>query len=169
MKRFLILFIVVLVVAFGLSYSAPVRFHLIGPFTEGITHFSGWLINLFGGTATVEQGNVLRIPGAAVRVVDMCNGVEATFILWAAILAFPARWDYKLKGLLIGTLTVHVLNIIRIISLIYLRVYKPEWFHWAHWYLWDTLIMLDILIIFLAWIRLMPVSASSRVSNAATA
>lgn len=156
MKRFLGLFIVVLLVAFGLAYSPPVRTHLIGPFTEAITHFSGWLIQLFGGTASVEEGNILRVPGAAVRIVDMCNGVEATFILWAAMLAFPAPWSYRLKGLLIGTITVHILNIVRIISLVYLRGYNPEWFHWAHWYLWDTLIMLDILVVFLAWVRLMP-------------
>jgi hypothetical protein len=26
----------------------------------------------------------------------------------------------------------------------------------VHWYLWDTLIMLDILLIFLAWMHWMP-------------
>jgi exosortase/archaeosortase family protein len=101
--------------------------------------------------------NVLSIPGFAVQVLDMCNGVEATIFLWAAMIAFPASFLYTLKGIFIGTLTVHVLNIIRIISLLYLGVYKPEWFHWVHWYLWDGLIMLDILIVFLAWIRLMPI------------
>lgn len=143
-------------IAFGVVYSTPVRTLFIGPFTAAITQLSGWLIQLFGEQVTVRE-NFLSIPGFAVQVLDMCNGVEATLILWAALLAFPAPWFYTLKGLLLGTLTVHCLNIIRIISLVYLGAYKPEWFHWVHWYVWDALIMLDILLVFLAWIRWMPV------------
>jgi exosortase H (IPTLxxWG-CTERM-specific) len=156
MKRFISLFLIILLVAFGIVYLPAVREHVIGPFTQGITHLSGWLIQVFGGEVSVRE-NVLSIPGFAVQVLDMCNGVEATIFLWAAMIAFPASFLYTLKGIFIGTLTVHVLNIIRIISLLYLGVYKPEWFHWVHWYLWDGLIMLDILIVFLAWIRLMPI------------
>ena len=149
-----------LLLAYGIIYLPPVRSYAIGPFTEGITHLSGWLIQLLGGAAEVSDNMLTVNPLSAnkftVLVLDMCNGVEATVFLWAAILAFPAPMLYKIKGLLIGTLTVHFLNIIRIISLVYLGVYKSDWFHWVHWYVWDALIMLDILIVFLAWIRLMP-------------
>jgi exosortase H (IPTLxxWG-CTERM-specific) len=156
MRRFFLLFIFVGLTAYGLVYLPPVREHVIGPFTEAITYIAGWLIRLFGGQVQIH-GNMLSIPGFAVEILDMCNGVEATLILWAALLAFPAPWLYKGKGLLIGTLSIHALNIIRIISLLYLGAYNERWFHWVHWYLWDALIMLDILIVFLAWIRLTPV------------
>jgi exosortase H (IPTLxxWG-CTERM-specific) len=168
MKRFISLFIIILLISFGFIYLPAVREHIIGPFTQGITYLSGWLIQVFGGEVVI-QGNTLSIPGFAVQVLDMCNGVEATIFLWAAILAFPASFTYKLKGLFIGTLTIHTLNIIRIISLLYLGFYKPEWFHWVHWYVWDGLIMLDILIVFLAWIRLMPISRQERSSGEAVA
>ena len=165
MKRFLIVFILVMLGAYGLVYLPPIRDHMIAPFTEGITYLSGWLIQAFGGAVSI-QGNILTIPGFAVQVLDMCNGVEATIILWAAMLAFPASGIYKLKGLVIGTLTVHTLNIIRIISLLYLGAYYREWFDWVHWYLWDALIMLDILIVFLAWVRLMPFQEQPAASDA---
>jgi len=155
MKRFVFIFLTVIIAAFTLVYLEPVRVHVIGPFTEGITHVSGWLIQLFGGQVHM-RGNILSIPGFAVQVLDMCNGVEATIILWAAMLAFPAPWGYKARGLLIGTLSVHALNILRIISLLYLGAYQREWFDFVHWYVWDALIMLDIVVVFLAWIRLMP-------------
>lgn len=166
MKRFFTLFIVALLAAFTLVYLPPVREYAIGPFTQGITQLSGWLIQLFGGTASVNE-NVLSIPGFRVRVVDMCNGVEATILLLAAMVAFPAPLLYKLKGMLIGIATVHTLNILRIISLVYLGAYKPEWFDWVHWYLWDALIMLDILVVFLAWIRLMPTGENQEPPGAA--
>lgn len=156
MKRFVFVFMMVIIAAFTLVYLEPVRTHVIGPFTEGITHVSGWLILFFGGEVQMN-GNILSIPGFAVQVLDMCNGVEATIILWAAMLAFPSPLGYKCKGLFIGTLSVHVLNILRIISLLYLGAYQREWFDFVHWYVWDALIMLDIVVVFLAWIRLMPI------------
>lgn len=159
MKRFILIFLAVIVSAFTLVYLEPVRANVIGPFTEGITHLSGWLIQVFGGQVQM-RGNILSIPGFAVQVLDMCNGVEATIILWAAMLAFPASWSYKFKGLMIGTLSVHFLNIIRIISLLYLGAYRREWFDFVHWYVWDALIMLDIVVVFLAWVRLMPIQES---------
>ncbi len=155
MRRFLLLFILIAAVSYLIIYLPPVRAYLVGPFTVGITWVAGGLIQLFGGEVRIV-GNMLSIPGFAVQVLDMCNGVEATLVLWSALLAFPAPWLYKIKGLIIGTLAVHSVNIIRIISLLYLGAYDREWFHWAHWYLWDVLIMLDVLIVFLAWLRFMP-------------
>jgi exosortase H (IPTLxxWG-CTERM-specific) len=155
MRRFFITFIVVALAAYTLVYLPPIRTHVIGPFTIAITHLSGELIRLFGGQVSIV-GNVLTIPGFSVEVLDLCNGVEATLVLWSALLAFPSPWGYKFKGLLIGTLTVHSLNIVRIISLLYLGTYNQALFHWVHSYLWDALIMLDILIVFIVWLRMMP-------------
>jgi len=157
MKRFITTFIVLILLFFGLVYLQPVREHIIGPFTNSVAFFAGWLVQVFGGDIRIS-GNILTIPGFSVQVIDMCNGVEATIIFWAATLAFPAPMAYRLKGLVLGTLTIHALNIIRIISLLYLGAFNREWFHWVHWYVWDALIMLDILIFFLIWIRLMPIS-----------
>lgn len=171
MKRFAILFIAILLIAYGIIYLPPVRSYLIGPFTESITQLAAWLIQVFGGLAIVKANLLTINPGSAERfsvlVLDMCNGVEATVFLWAAILAFPAPFVYKLKGLIIATLTVHSLNILRIISLVYLGAYQPAWFHFAHWYLWDALIMLDVLLVFLAWIRFMPLQRVPSVDQTA--
>lgn len=152
MKRYFLTFVIIALTFYILVYLPPVRSHLTGPFTFAITGFSGWLIQVFGGTAMVS-GNQISIPGFAVEVLDMCNGVEATLLLWAALLAYPAPWRHKLLGFLVGTLAVHSANIIRIISLLYLGVYNESLFHWVHWYLWDALIMLDILTVFLLWTR----------------
>jgi exosortase H (IPTLxxWG-CTERM-specific) len=155
MRRFLLTFIGVGLFLFALSYLPPVRNHLIAPFTDGLTIIAGGLITAFGGQAWV-QGNVLTIPGFSVRILDLCNGVEATLLLWAVLLAYPAPWRYRLAGLLIGFVGVQALNLLRIISLTYLGVWKPAWFHWVHWYVWDALIMLDVLLIFLLWLRRLP-------------
>ena len=155
MRRFISAFLGVGLLLFGLVYLPPIRDHLIAPFTDSLTVIAGWLITTLGGQAWVN-GNVLTIPGFSVRILDLCNGVEATLLLWAVMLAFDAPWKYRLWGLLFGFLGVQVINMVRIISLTYLGVWKPEWFHWVHWYLWDALIMVDVLVIFLLWLRRLP-------------
>jgi exosortase H (IPTLxxWG-CTERM-specific) len=158
MRRFLLAFAGIGVLLYGVVYSPPVREGLIAPFTDGLTAVAGGLITLFGGQAWV-QGNVLTIPGFSVRILDLCNGVEATLLLWTAMLAFSAPWPYRLWGLLIGFLGVQALNVLRIISLVYLGVWNPAWFYWVHWYVWDALILLDVLVIFLLWLRRLPLDS----------
>lgn len=156
MRRFLLAFIGIGLLLYGLVYLPPVRDGVIAPFTDGLTAAAGGLITLFGGQVWI-QGNVLSIPGFSVRILDLCNGVEATLLLWVAMLAFPAPWRHRLWGLLLGTLGVQALNLLRIVSLVYLGVWKPTWFYWVHWYVWDALILVDVLLIFLLWLRRLPV------------
>jgi len=161
MRRFLLVFIGIGLLLYGLVYLPPIRDSVIAPFTDGLTAAAGGLITRLGGQAWV-QGNVLAIPGFSVRILDLCNGVEATLLLWTAMLAFPAPWRHRLWGLLIGMLGVQALNLARIVSLVYLGVWKPAWFYWVHWYVWDALILVDVLLIFLLWLRRLPAPMESR-------
>jgi len=69
------------------------------------------------------------------------------------MLAFPAPWRHKLAGLGIGIAAVQGLNIVRVISLFYLGQWNRDVFEWAHLYVWQALIMLDVLIVWLIWVR----------------
>ena len=164
MILFILTFIGIGLLLFGLVYLPPVRDFVILPFTDWLTLAAGTLITSLGGEAWVE-GNVLTIPGFSVRILDLCNGVEATLLLWAVILAYPAPWTYRLWGLLIGFLGVQVINMLRIISLTYLGVWKPDWFHWVHWYVWDALITIDVLLLFLLWLKRLPPPLESHAST----
>ena len=47
-------------------------------------------------------------------------------------------------------------NVVRVISLFYLGRYDRDVFEWAHLYVWQALIMLDVLIVWVVWVRLVP-------------
>jgi exosortase/archaeosortase family protein len=51
---------------------------------------------------------------------------------------------------------VQGLNVVRVISLFYLGQWNREVFEWAHLYVWQALIMLDVLIVWLLWVRTLP-------------
>ena len=152
-------FILVLVVLFTLELLGPVREYFILPFTGLIASVSAWVTQLFDSSMQ-SSGIILQNinNGTAVSIQPGCNGVEAMICLTAAIVAFPASWKHKLYGLLFGFLAIQALNIVRIISLFYLLQWNKDWFEWAHLYLWQALIILDALIVFIVWVRMLPES-----------
>jgi hypothetical protein len=48
--------------------------------------------------------------------------------------------------------------VLRVISLFYLGRWNRDVFEWAHLYVWQALIMLDVLIVWVIWVRLVPAS-----------
>src|SRR4029078_6902971 len=80
----------------------------------------------------------------------------ATLVLCSAILAFPAPWRRKAAGMAIGIVAVQLLNVVRVISLFYIGQWDVAVFEWAHQYVWQALIMLDVLVVWLIWVRRVP-------------
>jgi exosortase H (IPTLxxWG-CTERM-specific) len=154
MVRFLILFLVLLAVLFGLELTPWGQTYFVMPWTNALAHFCAQLVALVDESA-VATGKVLRSTanGFAVSIEAGCNGIEATIILLAAVLAFPSTIKQKLWGLAIGFLAIQSLNVVRIISLFYIGQWNKTAFDWAHLHIWPALIILDALIFFMIWLR----------------
>ncbi len=157
MIKFFILFLVIQGALFGGELTEIGQQFFVVPWTNFLATLSAGLVKGFDPNVMV-QGKILQSMsnGFAVSIEAGCNGVEATIVLIAAMLAFPAPWKNKAIGLLAGILAVQGLNIVRIISLFYLGQWNYNVFEWAHLYVWQALIMLDVLIVWLLWVRTLP-------------
>ena len=157
MPRFALLFVVLVAGLFALELTAPVQQALVQPWTEALARASAWIATLFDSdVASQDRLLYSRRTGFGVLIEAGCNGIEAAIILIAAILAFRAPWKHKAVGILAGLAAVQGLNIVRVISLFYLGMWNAKVFEWAHLYLWQALIMLDILVVWLLWLRALP-------------
>lgn len=156
MTRFLVLFLVLLVVLSFIANYPPVREAYIEPWNEWLAIGSYWLIQWFDASVGF-MGNVIypKDGGGGVSIESGCNGIEAILILIAAMLAFPGPWLAKIAGVLLGSALIQALNLVRIISLFYLAQWDEQLFEWFHLYLWPTLIILDALLVFFIWTRLL--------------
>ena len=157
MARFFVVFLVLLAVLFAVELTPWAQAYFVVPWTNALAAISTSIVTLFDPNV-VASGKVIRSTtnGFAVSIEAGCNGVEATLVLCAAILAFPAPWRHKLAGLAIGVVAVQLLNIVRVISLFYIGQWDFAVFEWAHQYVWQALIMLDVLIVWLVWVRTLP-------------
>jgi exosortase H (IPTLxxWG-CTERM-specific) len=154
LQRFAITFTVLLVGLFTLELLGPVQRAVIQPFTASLADVSAALIMPFDDAVT-SYGRIIqhRETRFAVSIEAGCNGVEAAIVLIAGILAFPASWKRKLTAIALGFLAIQIMNIARIISLFYLGQWNVDVFMWTHLYLWPVLIMLDVLVVFIVYLR----------------
>src|SRR5215470_5229327 len=160
MIRFFLAFLAVQGVLFGFELTPWAQHWFVIPWTDTLAALSAAIVKWFD-PGVLASGNILQSMrnGFAVSIEAGCNGVEATIVLLAAILAFPAPWQRKLVGLAAGVVAVQGLNVIRVISLFYLGQWNFAVFEFAHRYVWQALIMLDVLIVWLLWVRTLPRAA----------
>jgi exosortase H (IPTLxxWG-CTERM-specific) len=121
MIRFFAVFVALQAGLFAAELTPWAQDYFVIPWTNALAAISAWLVTLVDPNVAAA-GKVLRSTtnGFAVSIESGCNGVEATIVLVAAILAFPASWKRRLIGLAVGVVAVQGLNIVRVISLFYL-------------------------------------------------
>jgi len=164
MIRFFFGFLILQAALFGAELTPWAQAWFVTPWTHALAAISADIVKLFD-PQVLADGKVLQSlrNGFAVSIEAGCNGVEATIVLVAAMLAFPATWRRKLAGLAIGIVAVQGLNVVRVISLFYLGQWSQDAFEFAHQYVWQALIMLDVLIIWLLWVRTLSPAAPAPV------
>ena len=154
MTRFVLIFGVLLVSLFVFYLLPWGQDYMATPITSAVAKVSVTVMKLFDQNV-MSEGIAIhdRVSGQGIQVVAGCNGMEAVIILFAAVFAFPATFRQKIIGFVAGFFAIHLLNIVRIISLYYLARYSMTWFEWFHLYVWQMLIILDALVVWLLWLR----------------
>lgn len=110
------------------------------------------VINLIAPQEQAQAtGSRIVSSQGGLNILNGCEGTESIFLLLAAILAFTAPWKHRLKGFLLGTVLVYVLNQARIVALYFAAHYDRHWFDLLHGYVAPTLIIVLACVFFLWW------------------
>ena len=152
--RYLGVFALVTLALFSVLATPWAEARFIRPFTQGLVDLTALMLTPFD-SRIVAEGDVLRFADGrgAVQVLAGCNAVEVCALLAAAILAFPARLKDCLIGAALGVAALQAVNLLRIISLLYLSRGSQPLFEFFHHYVWDAMIGLEGLLVFFFWAR----------------
>jgi len=150
--RFIVRYVIILSVGFFVIALRPVNDRVVNPYTTFVAHEAKVALNLFGEGATVRE-QVLSSPRFSVVIYNGCNGLEAILIFASGVLAFPAPAGRKALGLLLGFLAIQVANIVRVVSLFYIGIFKPAWFSTAHVFVWQSIIIVLGVVLWLVWVN----------------
>lgn len=113
---------------------------------------SGFILNLFG-MGTTASGGMISSPRFSVNIARGCDAIEAMALFAIALLTFPARWKYKLTGLLTGIALLFSLNILRIVSLFLTGIWFPSAFEMMHVEVWQVVFIVFAIALWIFWIR----------------
>lgn len=145
---------ILLVVLFVAELTPPVQQALVVPWTALLADISAAIIRAYQPDV-ISYGKVIQdaLTGNGVSIEAGCNGVEACVILIAGVLAYPASWRLRLAGIALGIIAIQAVNVLRVITLFHLSGWDRAFMQFAHLYLWPALIMLDVLVVWLLWVR----------------
>jgi exosortase family protein XrtM len=99
------------------------------------------------------SGATLLARGGGLRVLRGCEGVEAWFLLLAALTAAPMRWRRRITGMLFGTALVYVVNQLRIVALFYLYRLDRDLFAAMHGAVAPLLVVVIVGLFFRTWLH----------------
>ncbi|TCV88211.1 archaeosortase/exosortase family protein [Sulfurirhabdus autotrophica] len=150
--RFALLFLLAFfLLQYGYSASRGTAFeHLV--IDVATVRPSAAMINLIAPKEQAQAtGHRIVSPLGGLSILNGCEGTESIFLLLAAIVAFSAPWKHKLRGALLGTVFIYLLNQGRIVSLYFAAHYNRHWFDLLHGTIAPTLIIVLGCVFFLWW------------------
>ncbi len=153
-KKFIILYIVYMLIAFMLiEYESMKNFLQLDFFYTGtVVWLSTHLIELIGINVT-SNGAFLHLNSAVMEVKFGCNGLEAILLYCAAVLAFPASWKKKILGVLIGSTLLQLFNLFRIALLAWVLEYQRDIFDVMHEYITQSIMIVIAFVLFLIYLQ----------------
>jgi len=149
---FVLLFAVVMALFYGFMLTSFFQEHFQPWVVKINAHISSFVLNLFGEEPSAS-GAVLLSEKASISIKRGCDALVPIFLFISAIVAFPAKWKYKLSGIIIGVALLFILNIIRIISLFWVKRFWPEAFDMMHLEVWQVLFIIIGILLWVLWMQ----------------
>jgi exosortase H (IPTLxxWG-CTERM-specific) len=117
---------------------------------RALAHATSFVLGVFGNH-TVVDGISVTSERFTLHVIPGCTALFVLGAFFSAVVAFPTRWRPRIMGFVLGLGTVCVLNIVRLTSLFYVGVYLPQFFDYAHLLVWQSVMIVSLLALWLAW------------------
>jgi len=151
--RFFALYVLIFATCYLLFGVIPrVRWGVNNPYTEFLARAVTAVINLFGAGA-VANGALVYSPRYSMDIAMGCDGVEASCLYLAGVLAFPTSWQARLIGFALGVPLIQAINLARIVVLYYVGMNFPSVANQIHDYIAQTLVILLSTAILIYWLE----------------
>ncbi|HHZ65226.1 MAG TPA: exosortase family protein XrtF [Flavobacteriales bacterium] len=124
----------------------------IGAATASILEMLGY--TLISSELLQEMYSTVGIDGThGVFISDNCSGISLMALFTGFILAYPGTVKYKLLLIPFGILTIHIINILRIVGLCIMAKHTPSLFELNHHYTFTVVVYTYIFLLWVLWVN----------------
>ncbi len=131
----------------------PIADRMLYGYLEVNAWLSNVILNLLGqGTYVLSDVEIAsKSSPFAIAIRRGCDAVEPTWLLCAAIVAFPGSWKRKLVGMAVGIVALQLLNLVRIVTLYIIGMHFNSLFESMHLEIWPAVFILVAIALFVGW------------------
>lgn len=134
--------------AFAAAAALLYREELVGPFVLPLRVLTARavlaLIHLAGMQAAQEASALFHPAGFAYEISRGCLGLIPAGFLLVGVLAYPGALPRKLLALTAAVPLLLAVNLVRLVHLYYLGVYRADLFNLAHRVVWQVVMVLAV-------------------------
>lgn len=139
----------------SLTLSLVVYFGLWGDWAIEVVsrwtaNWSSSALNLIG-FSTIADGTIIASSTFSVNIVAECTALGPIILFIGAVFAIPASLKNKVIGILLGTITLSIVNILRIVSLFWIGSQFPRHLEFSHLLIWQGLMIVLAIVLWLYW------------------
>lgn len=120
---------------------------------SNLLFFSSKVLAVFGFSILTGVRSIVVNEISGLQIGDACNGINIIALYMGFIIAFPGEIKNKIFFLIFGAITIHFLNVLRIIFLSLLQLYRPEALAFNHTYTFTFLIYCYIFLLWIFWVN----------------
>jgi exosortase family protein XrtF len=127
-------------------------------FIANIIRSSEWVLNALGHRTFMSLQHidfqVIGIDGSnGVWVGSNCNAISLFMLFIVFILWYPGHQKAKLWFIPFGLITIHILNILRVVALALIAFYKPGALDFNHTYTFTFIVYAYIFALWMWWVN----------------
>ena len=149
--RFLAIFGACLAAYYLASLTPPVSERFFPAYLRLNAQASGWVLNAVGEEVVTDGNSLISAKGPSIQVERGCDAIVPSVLFVAAVMASPVSLTGRLAAALAGSAFLILLNLVRIISLFWVRVYWPQAFETMHLDVWQALFIFLALALWAIW------------------
>lgn len=164
--RFLLVFAACLLAFYLAAQTPPVKDGFFPVYLRANAQAAGAILQFSGSDVHVVGNSLVSSAGASIQIERGCDAVEPSALFVAAVLASPVRLGSRLVAAVLGTVVLMVLNLVRVISLYWVRVHYPSAFETMHLDVWQALFIILALALWAVWASRAARRARAAVPNA---
>ncbi|MBK6354442.1 MAG: archaeosortase/exosortase family protein [Saprospiraceae bacterium] len=150
--QYAFIMVLVLIVFFLFSSTGIYEKFIQQPISILFASGSANILKLFGYQSWAEDMNI-HCGAAVVSISKGCDAIAPIFLSSLAISLFPkVTLQNKVSGILWVVLVLGILNLVRILSLVFSQLYFPEIFDFLHIEFWQFVFLVSSGALFIYWL-----------------
>jgi exosortase family protein XrtF len=129
------------------------------PLTDLVTRQSGYMLYVLGEHTTIrpKPGRpaivIEKDSRPVISVFEGCNSINVMIVFLTFVLAMGGQQKKMIPFLVVGFLSIYTVNLLRIMGLYAVAVYRPTYFYYTHKYAFTGIIYLWVMVLWWWWME----------------